>query len=392
MSSCQPSAISYQRRVHVVLWFTVVAAPLWGQAPTTGAFVTRLGNDTIAVERYTFDGRELKGTSVALTPRVTMRSYSATLGADGRLARFQIAFGAVGAPPVQTSIYTYTADSVFFEQRRDTTTRTRRTAATGRPLPFFADLFGTWELALRRAWIAGGEDAPFGVLVGQGVLNYGLQGKVPGDVDLLTPERDYGPLHARVAADGELLSFDLRGTTDKYLAERVASLDVSALAARFAERERRGQGLGTLSPRDTARAAVGGAHVMVDYGRPSVRGRTIFGNVVPWNEVWRAGANEATQLVTDRDLVIGTTTVPAGTYSLFTIPSERGWRLIINRQHGQWGTNYDAAQDLARLDMTTRTLPDPVERLTIGLRPDGNGGVLSVAWEGTEAFIRFTAK
>lgn len=194
--------------------------------------------------------------------------------------------------------------------------------------------------------------------------------------------------------DGErrLLSFDLRETTDKYLAERVPTLDLQELAAEFAQREREGRGLGALSPRDTVRVPIGAGHVMIDYGRPSVRGCKIFGGGGPWNHVWRTGANEATQLITDQDLVIGGTTVPAGSYSLFTVPSERGWKLIINRQHGQWGTDYDAGQDMAHLDMSTRALPDLVERLKVAITPDGNGGVLSFAWERTEASIRFTVK
>ncbi len=370
----------------------VSAGRLPAQSPSTAGFVTRLGNDTIAVERYTFDGHHLEGRGVVRTPSVTLWSYSATLAPSSQLARFQLSYGAVGAPPTQTATFTYTADSVFFEVQRDSTTRTVRIAAAGRPLPFSPYVFGPWELALRQAHVSGNEHPPFTVLAGQRPLAYTVKGTVPGTLDLLTDDRDYGPLHVRLDAEGRLLSFDLRETTDKYLAERVPALNLQALALAFAQREQGGRGLGPLSPRDTARATIGGAHLMVDYGRPSVRGRKIFGGLVPWNQVWRAGANEATQLITDRDLVIGGTAVPAGTYSLFTIPSERGWKLIINKQHGQWGTDYDAAQDLVRLDMTTRALPEPVERLTASIRPEGDGGMLLVSWARTEAGIRFTVK
>src|SRR5580704_8423860 len=95
-----------------------------------------------------------------------------------------------------------------------------------------------------------------------------------------------------------------------------------------------------LSPRDTARATIGAAHVLVDYGRPSKRGRVIFGGLVPYGEVWRTGANAATILVTDKDLTIGHQTVPAGTYTLYTIPSASKWQLIINKEVGQWGLTY----------------------------------------------------
>ena len=377
----------------VLAALAVIALPvsLPAQSASGGAFVTRLGNDTVAVEQYTFDGRELSGTGVVRSPRVRLWSYAATLGAGGEVVSFRLSSGPPGTPSAQVGTYTYTADSVVLELRRDTATRTLRMAARGHPLPYTPYLFGPWELALHQAHIGSG-GATLTVLSGRQVLEYTAKGTTSGGWDLLIDNPDYGPLHARLDGQGRLQTFDLRETTDKYLAERVDAVDVPALAAVFAARARAGRGLGTLSPRDTARATIGAAHVMVDYGRPSARGRVIFGNVVPWGAVWRTGANEATQLVTDRDLVIGGTTVPAGSYSLFTLPSERGWKLIINKQHGQWGTEYHAEQDLARLDMTVTTLPDAVERLTAQVRPGGNGGVLAFSWARTEVTIPFTVK
>ncbi|HYR08943.1 MAG TPA: DUF2911 domain-containing protein, partial [Longimicrobium sp.] len=99
-----------------------------------------------------------------------------------------------------------------------------------------------------------------------------------------------------------------------------------------------GQAQALPSPRDTTEARVADARIYVDYGRPSMRGRPIMGALVPYGQVWRTGANEATTLVTDRALRVGGTDVPAGTYTLYTLPGESAWQLIINRQTGQWGT------------------------------------------------------
>jgi hypothetical protein len=138
---------------------------------------------------------------------------------------------------------------------------------------------------------------------------------------------------------------------------------------------------------------VGGAKVTVDYGRPSMRGRKVFGGIVPWGEVWRLGANAATQLITDHDLVIGDTTIPAGTYSLWLIPTASEWTLIINKQHGQWGTEYDPAQDLARIPVTVTALSEPVEQFTMGVTADGgSSGTLSMEWETTEGTVPFTVR
>ena len=143
-----------------------------------------------------------------------------------------------------------------------------------------------------------------------------------------------------------------------------------------------------LSPRDTATQTIGSAHLVVDYGRPSKRGREIFGGLVPYGAVWRTGANEATHFRTDRDLTIGTIRVPRGTYTLWTIPARDGWTLIVNRQTGQWGTDYDKTQDVGRTPMRVATLSEPVEQFTIAIEPARNGsGVLTMSWDTTQASI-----
>src|SRR5689334_13753896 len=100
------------------------------------------------------------------------------------------------------------------------------------------------------------------------------------------------------------------------------------------------------SPPGTAEVSLAGKTVTIKYGRPSMRGRKIMGGLVPYGQVWRTGANEATTLVTPVTLLIGGTTIPAGEYTLWTLPSEGTWKLIVNKQTGQWGTEYDEHQDL----------------------------------------------
>ena len=136
------------------------------------------------------------------------------------------------------------------------------------------------------------------------------------------------------------------------------------------------------------------ANISVEYGRPSVRGRKIFGPgaLLPYGQVWRTGADEATTLKTDKDLMFGSVAVPAGSYTLFTLPSDTTWKLIINKQTGQWGTDYDEKQDLARIDMKTEKLSQPVEQLTITIEPQSGGGVLAVAWADTRASAPFMVK
>lgn len=120
-----------------------------------------------------------------------------------------------------------------------------------------------------------------------------------------------------------------------------------------------------LSPRDSIAVSVNGKEISVAWGSPSVRDRQIFGGLVPWGQVWRTGANEATALRTEADLMIGGQRVPAGSYTLYTIPEPESWTLIINRETGQWGTQYDPGLDLARVAMQVEALDEPVEQFTI---------------------------
>jgi hypothetical protein len=147
------------------------------------------------------------------------------------------------------------------------------------------------------------------------------------------------------------------------------------------------------SPHETTKATVDGATITVEYGRPSVRGRKIMGELVPYGKVWRTGADEATTLTTSKDLQIGNLAVPAGKYTLYTLPGAEQWQLIINKQTGQWGTEYDQAQDLGRVPLKKTASSAPVEQLTIST--DKNtpaGGVLKISWENTELTAPFTVK
>jgi hypothetical protein len=147
------------------------------------------------------------------------------------------------------------------------------------------------------------------------------------------------------------------------------------------------------SPRDSAKATIAGKTVAVNYGRPSARGRKIVGGVVPYNQIWRTGANEATTLSTEVDMVLGSATIPRGTYSLYTIPSRTSWQLVVNKEVGQSGLVYHQRLDLARVKMQKTSLKEYVERFTVSIEQAGaNSGILKLAWEKTSLSIPFTLK
>jgi hypothetical protein len=197
------------------------------------------------------------------------------------------------------------------------------------------------------------------------------------------------PMMAKVDGDGRPMGVNGARTTIKVMAERVNRLDLPALTEAFVARERSGQVVGPLSTRDTAQVTALGAQLWIDYGRPSMRGRQIFGGVIPYDQVWRTGANAATQFRTDRALNFGSTTIPAGTYTLWTLPTTRGVTLIFNTETGQWGTAHDPTKDLARVGLDVERLDDPVERFAISVVEQGGSGELRFDWDHTRWVARF---
>jgi hypothetical protein len=140
-----------------------------------------------------------------------------------------------------------------------------------------------------------------------------------------------------------------------------------------------------LSPRMKTSVAIEGKTITIGYGAPSMRGRKVMGGLVPYAEVWCAGANDATSLDTEADLDINGLKVPKGSYTLWTLPNQNQWLLIVNKETGQWHTQYDESRDLGRVKISMRTLPAAVERMKFDLAATGgNKGTLTLAWETTE--------
>jgi hypothetical protein len=134
-----------------------------------------------------------------------------------------------------------------------------------------------------------------------------------------------------------------------------------------------------------------GKTITVDYSSPRAKGRKIFGGLVPYGEVWRAGANEATTFVTTADLMVGGTHVPAGSYTIFAIPNKDKWTLVISKKTGEWGVPYPGADsDLARVDMKVSAIPTAVENFTIAFGKAPKGCPLIMEWETTRASVDIT--
>jgi Protein of unknown function (DUF2911) len=148
------------------------------------------------------------------------------------------------------------------------------------------------------------------------------------------------------------------------------------------------------SPPATATLDLGGGQsITIDYSSPRAKGRTIFGGLVPYGKVWRAGANSATTFVNTVDVTVGSANVPTGHYTVFAIPEENKWTLIISKKTGEWGIPYPGeSEDLARTDMKVSKLSSPVEDFTISFDKAPKGGVLNMEWENTRASVPIMKK
>jgi Protein of unknown function (DUF2911) len=146
------------------------------------------------------------------------------------------------------------------------------------------------------------------------------------------------------------------------------------------------------SPAGTAEVTLKGQTISIHYSRPSMRGRKIMGELVPFGQVWRTGANDATELTTPVDLTVGGANVPAGKYSLYSLVGEHDWKLIVNKQTGQSGTEYHADQDLVRVDMRAGKTSASVEQFTISWNKTGEAAAdLIFEWESTRVSVSVKA-
>ena len=200
-----------------------------------------------------------------------------------------------------------------------------------------------------------------------------------------------GMMTLHLDKNGVLKSIDAIGSSWNVTGTVTNKLDLKALTERFVAQEA-ALGAIPINQPDSVMALLNNASFKIVYSRPRVRGRTIFGAVVPYDRYWRTGANAATRLVTDQTLVFGNKELPAGSYSVWTIPSEKGWTMMFNSQANVWGTEYNAAFDVLRVPMQSEQIPELVEELTIQVKPARGGGTINVIWEKTKASVSFLVK
>ncbi len=368
-------------------------------SPERYGFVTTLGNDTVAVERIERSPTRLVTDGVDRWPFVRRRHTEFDLAADGTIRRMVMDVRTPNGPSPRERGRRVTADFSKDAVRisvRDSSGVRDTSFATGGAItvPHVSMMYSVIELeiaaALRRAAATGlgpGDSVLFrqfypdrdvgpSFTLHRGFVHPRAGGRVELRHDWLA-----GTAEVTVDSSGRMLNYSGMRTTYKVAVTRTTTPpNIEAIGDRMAAAEQR-SGPQQLSVRDTARATIGPANFSVDYGRPLARGRRLLGNVISYDRVWRTGANAATQFTTSAPITLVGLSVPAGTYTLWTVPHTRGVDLIVNKQTGQWGTEYGRAYDLGTVAMKSDSVVPPVERFTIAIEPsDARHGTLVMAW------------
>ncbi len=380
-------SIAQQRtRVPALLAALTLAVAAPAARAQSGVMTYMLGHDTIAVEQFTRTPTRLMGEMVSRSgAAVTRTQYDLTL-ANGRVTaavvrRLQADGRPLANGPTEYR-FTFRADSVRREAVWPDSTQARTFAAPNAfpLLPAFA--YGPLEV-LRS--MPRHDSVPALGITSNAVGFLGIETLPDGT------ERQRGgsyPVLLRFDANGLLQSVDGTLTANKSTGTRSqAQVDIAALAGAM-------KPTGALSPRMTAYAAFAQGPIFINYGSPAVRGRTVWGGtLIPFDSIWRVGANEAAHLATSKTIQLGDVTLAPGLYTLWVQHTRTATWLIVNRQVGQWGTAYDAAHDIGRVRMTLAPTPATVEDFTITIRSLGqNRGSFEFAWGDHAATATFTVR
>lgn len=380
------------RLIAVVICILPACLSAQTNRPISGYLVYLLGKDTTMAGYYELKGNQFN-MEVLARPNVSVTKVKGRLFANGEIESAEGHTYRAGKDPLLlTSYRLYVSnDSTIIEQQQP-----------GKPLAVsrfagrgvIANAIGTPFRYFLPLWV---NYAPknIGDSLVTGHLTLGTNKKyiikrVAAD-QLYVGSTVTGMMTLHLDKKGMLKSIDAIGSSWNVTGLVTNKLDLRALTDRFVAQEAAAGAIAINQP-DSVMALINNASFKIVYSRPKVRGRTIFGAVVPYDRFWRTGANAATRLVTDHALVFGDKELPAGSYSVWTIPSEKGWTMMFNSQANVWGTEYNPAFDVLQVPMQSEQIPELVEELTIQVKPARGGGVFNVIWENTKASVGFLIK
>lgn len=363
----------------------------------TASFIAEWGTDTASIETFTIVGNHLFGRAIHLYPEPHLRQFSYHFNENGSIRNMDVQFYDLFNTSVPLKSKTglpvrilMTSQNEVVDFRIIDNLGEKQFIHHSKRMDFFGGwtpIFGQWEWL--NGLITSGE-------IGQNLkfLNY-----VIGDYDMQISQISEkqiefrsdisAPIKFYLDSDSRIEKIDALGSPWNYIITRNSAIDIEKYTESFAKKKI----IGDPSPHDQFSVEINGCHISMDYGRPSKRGRTIFGNVVRWNKVWRTGAGLPTTITTSCDLEFDEKIIQKGRYNLFTIPSEDKWLLIFNTEKDAWGSAYREEFDYQKVTMKSHVVDIIQDKFLIEIiKKDSVTGQLEMTWDDRTAIIFFKTK
>ncbi|WP_268122129.1 DUF2911 domain-containing protein [Roseivirga pacifica] len=360
---------------------------------STTYFVTKLGNDTLAIERINYGNNSISADVLLRSPNISLTSYQLAWNENNQLISMRAEdvtdLGGFGkGTGTVTQRIAENGDSLAITATFRGNEMTYNLANDQKLLPFIDMVHWPFDIALQRAHASKSDSTHQYLISGRRASDFIIHNTAGNDFTLRHPSR--GVMLVKTNDKGQLTWLDAKNTTRKLIVERTNTLNFDELVAHYVVHDKENSPFGTLSPAQEGEFSFKGSDFKVTYGSPLKRGRDIYGGIVSYGNRWRTGANRATHFSTSKPIQINGNTVPAGEYTLFTIPEEDGGTLIINKQTGQNGQSYDESRDLMRVPMSRKSQDDVTESFTIEVVETEKGGQLQLTWDTTIYYVDFT--
>jgi hypothetical protein len=383
------------RNLVVILTLLIFILPAKAQLVKNGGLIYTLGKDTTLIGNYYLEKDVFMVHVVSLTPSLNVQQMRGKLFPNGEI---EFAEGYNYKPvegkekEVLSSYRMYTkGDSSFIEVKRgDNVSKQQYKARTmisnsvgGQSIVFLLPLM------INYAPSKTGDSLMSFHIVLNAARPFIIKRASPKQ--LIMGSTVMGFFKINLNEKGTLADVDAIGTSWNIKGSPVALLNMDSVVASNLAKEKATRVFGSISKLDSVQTTVSGVNLKIRYSRPSARGRVIFGEVVPWNRFWRTGANAATKLTIDKPIYFDGKELAAGEYSVWTMPSPSGWKIMFNKEANTWGTEYKPEHDVLVVPVQTTKLNAPVEVLTFDITEDGKGGIISVSWELTKASVRFSS-
>lgn len=363
---------------------------LSGQQSYTASFVAKLGTDTVIVETYNMLPNHLYGKAFLRYPEDQVGIFDFHFYPDGSIKHYSMSLMRPDSSYVTSSgtqgVYCENDTCTWFASWPGQSTEYVNKRAAKQ-----MDFIGGWTPTLSliewncmRLIRSGKQSLPLTMINDYIGTRHVAISKGTNDTMIFGGDfLEYTKI--KVTPDGQITAYDGTGTPWNYIATKHAPIDVDATAKRMSKKPK----IGIPSPEVKVDFLIANDTIRLSYGRPSKRGRKIFGGIVPFDSVWRTGAGDPTTLTLPYNIYFGKTLVPNGSYSMYTIPRTSGWTLIFNTDLKQWPTEPDRSKDFALIPLQVKKPAKQTEQFTITIEPSNEGGLLKFIWDETEAYASF---